>query len=323
MDHDHKYGVPLLALSEPVNLRIADVPDYATSASRATKSRSDAASNTPLMPNTVDLDCRDSRGYIPLMVAADRGHDDVVAQLLIQADISPNTASAEGYTPLICAARSGCTASVRLLAARADVDLNFQAPGGLTALLWAIKMGHEVVVQILLSHADIDVNTGVHAGWTPFLAAVTYNNEGMVKLLLTHRSLDVNCKNAKGRNALAIAAMFGHEAMVKLLVTCPGIDLNSKAKNGHTPLSQAAYGWLDDMGYWESVKNARLPKHEATVKRLLTRTDIDIGCIDEEGNNLLSRVRRYAQEISEPRLEGVIALLRAAMDERSSANCED
>ena len=92
--------------------------------------------------------------------------------------------------------------------------------------------------------------------------------------------------------ALAIAAKRGNDVMVKSLLEVPGVDLNAVDGNGRTALSQAVYGWLDH--WWvkrqASYEDRDFTKHEAIVQVLLTRTDVDIDCIDNEGHNLLSRV---------------------------------
>lgn len=74
--------------------------------------------------------------------------------------------------------------------------------------------------------------------------------------------------------------------------------------------------------YKTPLGKVQFTEREAIVKLLLTHPDVDIDCVDEEGDNLLSRVTRRAQEIPEPRLDGVVALLRTAMEDSSRAVCE-
>ena len=58
-------------------------------------------------------------------------------------------------------------------------------------------------------------------------------------------------------------------------------------------------------------------QHQNVVELFQERTDDDVHFIGEEGNKLLSRVAQYSQEISEPRIERVTALLSTAVEDRS------
>lgn len=304
-------GVQRLVLHEDVNLNAKDSPDQKGPASRAAEDVSLAIVGKNLTPSTVDVNCQDSSGTTPLMVAVKGGHDEVVAQLLKSSNISVHLENREGFEALTYAARIGDEAIVRLLITRPDADVNFNSTHGTAPLYMATLSNHEAVVQTLLSHAEIDVNTKDGSGSTPLITAAYHNNESIARLLLAHRSIDVNCKDSDGMTALLIAANGRHKAMVKLLLTCTGIDLNSKA-------SIASGRWMG-LGKASSARYRRhfaasmnVTTHETIMKLLLRRTDIDIDCIDEKGNNLLTRVKKVAPYYSKPGVEGTIALLRAA-----------
>ena len=305
---------------------------------KSRKEQSGAFSKLLPTANGVDVNCRDIIGNTPLTVAISYGHVGVVVQLLGQADISPNLAPDNGCTPLIYAARRGDEAIVRLLVARADIDVNIEPPGGRTALMWAIKGGSKDLVSILLSHADIDVNLESSGGQTPLIAATSQNDEGIVKLLLAHPRIDMSCSSRDGITALAVATICGYKPIEKLLLVCT--EHNRDLTPGYT--SQAGYEWLSERGQLVEAQMSfklhtetrsrlvrRLGKeprdevdflqHQAIVELLQERTDDDIHFIGEEGNKLLSRVAQFSQEISEPRLERVTALLNTAVEDRSRA----
>ena len=295
-----------------------DLTDDGLSARQATGNEVKAVPRTASTLDTFDVNCQDSHGYTPLLVSARRGHDEVVTQMLRQVSMSVNLINEKGGSPLLNAVCEGHEAVVKLLIAHTGVDINLAPPH---TEAWRILSIEDEDGKVFLAGADTAVDTGSDKCWTPLIAAAFFEHERILKLLLAHHAVDVNCKDIDGRMALGIAAKRGNDVMVKSLLEVPRVDLNSRDDSGHTALSRALYGWLDD--WWAkrqwSYEDMDFTKHEAVAELLLTRTDIDIDSIDNEGNNLLSRVTKYARETPEPRLEGTIALLRTAMDNRSRA----
>lgn len=312
--------------------------NYGEVVRKGRKEQTGAASKLLPTVNSVDVNCRDIIGNTPLTVSRSYGHVGVVLQLLEQVDISPNLAPENGCTPLTYAARRGDAAILRLLVAHADIDINDFPPGGRTALTWAIRGSSKDLVSILLSHANIDVNLEDSGGQTPLIAAISQNNEEIVKLLLAHPRMDVSCSSRDGITALTVATICGYKPIEKLLLACTGYNWNSTL--GYT--SQAGYEWLSERGHLVEAQmsfklhtetRSRLVRklgkephdevdflqHQAIIELLQERTDDDIHFIGEEGNKLLSRVAQYSQEISEPRLERVTALLNTAVEDRSRA----
>ena len=338
MSRDQKRGIQHVVLHENDILHIGNFSNQAGLVSQTTEDGTLAAVKKALTLSTVDVNCLDSDGNTPLIVAAERGHDGVVAQLLKSKGIAVNIRNKYGQTALYHAVISRNEAMVKILAARADVDVNIKSTNMFTEGFTpqATLVGHVAVVLLLLSRADIDVNIGSRRGLTPLMLAASYKYASIAKLLIAHHSIDVNCKDSDGRNALAIVAEYGCETMLQLLLICDGIDLNSKDKHGHTPLSKSTYGWFHYMRAYKTplgkvqftdreaivLGKVQFTEREAIVKLLLTHPDVDIDCVDEEGDNLLSRVTKRAQEVPKPRLDGVIALLRTAMEDRSRAVCE-
>ena len=317
--------------SEPhkkVNINASDAADHEGPISRRTENESQAKLGESLTLSIVDVNCQDKYGYTPLRIAAERNHDQVVARLLKSVNILVNLADLRGETPLIYAIEKGFVRTVRHLVAHADIDVNLRTPDGDAPLLRAAMYGSVAVVHFLLSLADIDVNIvggEEYYGMTPLSAAVRNYRYGVAKLLLAHHDIDVNHKNKWGETAFTMAASpFGGEATLKLFLNTAGVEVNSIDMYGQTPLFRSAYGWYKwkrRSGY--SGVDSDYARHEKIVRLLLTRADIDIDCFDENGNNLLSNVTKYAEETPEPRLEGVIALLCAATEDRSRARCVD
>ena len=315
-EKESERGAQSSGFKKSTRLDARDTADLADPVLRATEDENFASLKEISMLSTVDVNCRDRGGKTPLAVA------------FIGGIYSRND---DGLKPSRFAADRAHVATVRLLVARADVDVNLKATDGLAPLHQAMQDNSGVIVQILLSHAGTDVNIQCADGITPLIIAAMTSHEAIAGSLIAHHSIDVNCKAFDGRTALSIAAHHGTEAIVNSLLKCTGIDVNSIDDYGHTPLSRVVYGRLEGIETNGEIygcdtrpyRDVDFLKQEATVKLLLTRPDIDIDCIDKNGNNPLSRVTEYAEKLAEPRFEGMIILLRAAMKGRLEAVCED
>lgn len=264
---EHKHGVPVLVLPKNVDLEDADVLTNATPSLQIKGYENQAAPRTALTLETVGVNCQDDYGYTPLMIASCRGHDEMVAQLLKQVNILVN---------LVCETSEPRSIKVSEGPFRAHSWTSHHKG-------WGFEMGKDTVC-----------GTESEKRWTPLIAAASYKHDRMVKLLLAHHSVDVNYKDIYGRTVLWFAARNGNAVIVTSLLDFTGIDLDSVGEDGHTALSQAAYGWL--FGGMMGRKNLEFTQHEATVRILLTRTDIDIECVDEKGNNLWSRATIRAKD---------------------------
>ena len=311
---------------------------------KSRRARSGVAMKLLQTTNGVDVNCQDIEGNTPLTVAASHGHVRVVQELLGQANISPNLAPENGCTALIYAVRTGDDAIVRLLINCVGLDINAEPPKGRTALMWAIKGGRQDLVSILLSHTDIDVNLESSTGETPLIAATSVSHESIVKLLLAHPKIDVDRQSCDGMTALTLATICGPKAIEKLLLA--KIRRNLTYHSYIDPACHAGYGWLSERGPWPveaqmSFKShtdqvneveRRLGKepnddvdflqHQTLVELLQERTDDDVHFIGEEGNNLLSRVAQYSQEVPDPSLERMTTLMNTALEDRYRSNKE-
>lgn len=93
------------------------------------------------------LDEPDADGRTALMLAAERGHDEVV-ELLLGAGAGIDRVDGAGETALHLAARNGRRETTRLLL-RAGADIDVQDSEGRTALYRAIDGRHEEVIEML------------------------------------------------------------------------------------------------------------------------------------------------------------------------------
>ena len=181
---------------------------------------------------------RDSEGYTVLQFACYWGHYDV-AMLLLRANANPNIPVAKnGWTPLLMASDKGYDDIVELLV-NAKVNVNAQADDGATALNIACRNGHLKIASILL-HNRANFALAKNDGWTPLMMACHYDHIDIVKLLVSAQ-VDVDVQNIDGATALYIACQNGHERIASVLLNANAIaNPHITTYNGTTPLMAAS-----------------------------------------------------------------------------------
>jgi len=186
-----------------------------------------------LLAAKADVNAADKRGATPLLMASQNGHAEVVKRLLAaKADVNA-AAHSDGRTPLKMASEEGHAEVVRLLLA-AKADVNATDKGGNTPLLMASHKGHVEVVKLLLA-AKADVNAAEKTqGLTPLYMASQEGHAEVVERLLAAKA-DVNASPTDGFTPLWIASQKGHVEVVKLLLAAKA-DVNAAHKTGATPL---------------------------------------------------------------------------------------
>ncbi|GAP84015.2 putative ankyrin repeat domain-containing protein 50 [Rosellinia necatrix] len=181
----------------------------------------------------------DTDGRTPLSYAAARGHEAVVALLLANKSMSPDSKDlVHGWTPLWHAVVGAQVAVVKLLLDNDAIDPNCISHHGRTPLSWAAEKGCDAIVSLLVDNEQVHLNAiDPECGWTPLCWAAGNGHHEVIKLLLGKPEVNPNAKDIEyGRTALSWAAERGHKAAVKALVTANQVELNSKSKYGRTPL---------------------------------------------------------------------------------------
>jgi ankyrin repeat protein len=200
----------------------------------------------------VDINKADKNGDTPLILAAERGHTEVVGLLLAKKVVEANKADGQ-YGPIsrIWVAIKRLVEVVRSLLPK---NVNKANKDGETPLTLAAKKGHKEVVELLLDHvanvSKIDKNDKTSLT----LAAKKGHTE------------EVNKPNKSGDTLLILAVKGGHKEVVELLLN-RGADVNKPNKDGYTPLILAAA-----RGHTEIVKllldhKADVNEAEATIRR--------------------------------------------------------
>jgi ankyrin repeat protein len=128
-------------------------------------------------------------GETPLYVAVTYNCPNVV-RFLLDRRANVDQVTLEGVTPLLLAAYRGHRDVVRALLARPDIDVNFSGDTGMTPLLVATKYGRLEVVRLLLARPDIDVNFPDDTGMTPLMVAAKNGSLEMVRILLATGAID-------------------------------------------------------------------------------------------------------------------------------------
>ena len=287
-------------------------------------------------------------GRVPLVVAAARGHLDVVATLLeLKAD--KDKRSANGQTALTAARLHGhqeivdllqssgaqaATDEVELLVAAADGDLemlgrllarpsgvklNAQDELGRTALMLSCEKRRLRVVEMLLAHAGSDqkrrqmISTTDLRGRTPLMWAAVGGERQIVFLLLQHDSATLGARSTKkDRTALMEACYYGWSEVVEELLDAMEEDQRSAAVNAKDKDGKTPLGEAFRMAFEKRQQSyLRIVDLLEDYEAKLGRDEMEF--LDAarrcDPERLLSLVDRV--EVDVPRRKGKTALMLA------------
>ncbi len=241
-------------------------------------------------------------GQTPLMYACRKGHVEVVRQLLDRG-ASPQKLSARGRTPLFEAIAGHHEDVVEAFLDKKPSDLDVNAlhtkEFNRTALMLAVQEGRSCMVESLLRYPKIELDRQDANGMTALYLAARSGSTELVHLLLqAGASIDV-VDDKVGRSALRIAAERDHFPVVQQLMLAEyGANPNLKDRHGGTAILRAV-----NRGAENSVM-------------ALMRPDVDLQCVDEDGQTLL----HGASKNSYPAI--VRLLLQSGLDPNSRDNAD-
>ncbi|RXW18603.1 hypothetical protein EST38_g7252 [Candolleomyces aberdarensis] len=170
-----------------------------------------------------------ARQASPLIMAASRGHCDIL-QMLLQPtfgmDIDVNVEDEDGWTPLAHAAWNNHQSICNILLAHPEIRLS---AGKASPLVRAAFRGHHEIVRTLLQpNYGLDANA-TEEGWTVLSAASYSGSTPLVQALLARDDADVNL----GRHPpLIVAVCKGHTAIIKILLAHHHINVNIRDSSG-------------------------------------------------------------------------------------------
>jgi len=193
-----------------------------------------------------------------LNVAAERGHVEVVKELIIKSNrrTTHYYPRPDGTNAIHLAAANGHLEVVQLLVKAKHFNLNITKANdlGYVPLHYACENGHILVAEYLLkedvSRVTLDAQT--KEGKTPTYLACEKGHFEMVDFMLT-KNVDVNRPDVNRWTMMHVACAQGHENLVVLLIglNAEGLhklylnqretpNLNARTKDGETPLFIAA-----------------------------------------------------------------------------------
>ena len=138
-----------------------------------------------------------------LILAALKGHTDVVKELMSHEITDPNLQNNElEFTALMIAATQGHTDVVKELMSHQKTDPNLQGTFKTTALMMAALKGHTDVVKELMSHEKTDPNLQDDSKATALMMAAREGHTDVVKELLSHERTNRDVRDRDGKTAL-------------------------------------------------------------------------------------------------------------------------
>ncbi|XP_011851870.1 PREDICTED: LOW QUALITY PROTEIN: ankyrin repeat and death domain-containing protein 1B [Mandrillus leucophaeus] len=182
-----------------------------------------------------DLNQPDEKGRKPFLLAAERGHVEMIEKLTFL-NLHTSEKDKEGNTALHLAAKHGHSPAVQVLLTQWQ-DINEMNELNISSLQIATRNGHASLVNFLLSE-NVDLHQKVEPKESPLHLAVINNHITVVNSLLSAQH-DINILNQKQQTPLHVAADCGNVELVETLLKA-GCDLKAVDKQGKTALAVAS-----------------------------------------------------------------------------------
>ena len=195
------------------------------------------------MPGDLDINMTHSQDHdrTALMLAAQKGHLEMIEILLKHPSIGIDMRDAYGATAIVLAVREGHIDIVeRLLKANANIELvDFQV--GRSALRCAAERDNAKIVALLLRH-NADPSVKDRQGGTAALRAVNRGAARVLEEMMNH-DVDIECVDEDGQSLLHGAARNGYVTIARMLLNEKVLSADVRDKCSMTPLHDASrYG---------------------------------------------------------------------------------
>lgn len=226
-----------------------------------------------LRTNSFDFNAKTLQGWTALSLAAEEGHIKCCMNLLDMSGIEKDSKNRRGHTALHIAARKDRVDVVRLLI-KEGAGLNVSDNDGRTALHLAAEFGRFNTLRLLRDSKGIKLNAQDSEGNTALHLATLKKNASAVKAL-AEKGAKVDSKNKKNRTAFLDAAEAGNAELVKILQE-HGADINQvTSKHQWSALHICASG-----GYQKCLKALLdFPDIDINLKNSAGRTPLHEACI--------------------------------------------
>ena len=195
-----------------------------------------------LLSTGANVNIQDNYGWTALMRASEHNHISII-HMLLEANANPHLKKSNGSNALMITSYNGNYEVVELLISK-GVDYKYQREDGWNAFMFACLKGHIQIVELLLKQ-QVDPNVQKEDGWNAFMSACQNGHIQIVELLLKQQ-VDPNVQKEDGWNAFMSACQNGHTQIVELLLK-QQVDPNvqkedgwnafmSACQNGHTQI---------------------------------------------------------------------------------------
>eukprot|EP01084_Bolivina_argentea_P149008 260391_1 len=207
----------------------------------------------------LDVNKSNNEQFTALFNASQRGNAFIV-KLLLQNGADPNQSNFQGGVPLCIAAQNGHVEVVRVLLSHSNTDIDYQTLTGDTPLYTACHQNHSEVVELLLHPTNLiddekednkqrkgaNINLAKHDGCTPLWIASSKGNIECIELLIKYDAEIDTPDTTDGVTPLFAACQQGKKKAVELLLAA-NADINgARSSDGFTPIIMAAYeGHID------------------------------------------------------------------------------
>ncbi|XP_072025834.1 fibronectin type 3 and ankyrin repeat domains 1 protein-like [Amphiura filiformis] len=175
------------------------------------------------------VDVPDKMGASPLMVASQKGNNDMI-DLLVRHGADVHACNSAGKDSLMLACFAGHLEVVKKLRS-CGASWEKRDRGGSTALHWAVDGGNtELIKWMIQDGAKVDErDTG--SKWTPLMRCAAVVGKADVAKVLLNAGADCDAKDKDGKTPLMVASLNGHHHLVRVLVE-RGADPNVKNEFG-------------------------------------------------------------------------------------------
>uniref|UniRef100_A0A1X7UJY4 Death domain-containing protein n=1 Tax=Amphimedon queenslandica TaxID=400682 RepID=A0A1X7UJY4_AMPQE len=180
-----------------------------------------------LLSAGANVNIQDNEGWTALMIASKHNHVSII-HMLLQANANPHLKLPKGSNAVMIASFCGNYEVVELLISK-GVDYKYQQDDGVNAIMMACQNGHTQIVELLLK-VRVDPNVQEKGGWNALMLACQNGHTQIVELLLKEQ-VDPNVQKQNGGNAFMLACQNGHVQIVELLLK-EQVDPNVQKHDG-------------------------------------------------------------------------------------------
>ena len=219
-----------------------------------------------LQLETVNIDHTNEGGKTALMLACERGHEDIVHSLL-SAIANVNIQDINGWTALMMASMHNHISIIHMLL-EANANPHFKKSNGSNAVMIASYFGNYEVVELLIS-IGVDYKYQRVDGANAFMMACQNGHTKIVELLLKEK-VDPYVQKKNGVTALMLASFKGHYEVVKLLLEWK-VHPTIVSTKGHTALSLAKTTQISALlNYYFKKGNRNFLTEDADTEHIYT-----------------------------------------------------